>query len=398
MTRRERDPEPRPAGIRKSATYSPELESLRGWAILLVFLFHTISGVTGVLASDMYASPLTAFVTAGHTGVTLFFVLSAFLLSRPFLEEGRGGRLVRRGDFFRRRVLRIMPLYSVAVLIAVILCAGMPDVLWKGLRALFFVSSFAGKSVVIHALMPYSTVWWSLGTEVQFYLLLPFLGSSLRSKPGRIAGVLALIAWGVLYGAVTNDPSWMASESGLRFSLGLPGRAPAFLAGIAASWFVLRHGERIRTASRESAWFRNGGADLLLLVVLLALGSLLQHVSVLGFTAAEQQWPSWHLGESLLWSLVLVLVLLTPIRARRLISNRVFATLGLLSYSLYLVHVPVVLHVLGFLAERGVDFRRDPFSQAATLCVIFAISLGLSALTYRFVERPFLVRKARIDR
>ena len=83
-----------PAGIRDARSYSPELESLRGVACLLVFLFHASgtvdSGAQGV-------GPLRAFVYAGHTGVTLFFVLSAFLLSRPFLAQARGGPRVRWG-------------------------------------------------------------------------------------------------------------------------------------------------------------------------------------------------------------------------------------------------------------------------------------------------------------
>jgi peptidoglycan/LPS O-acetylase OafA/YrhL len=397
MTNLERKSEPRPAGIRKSAAYSPELESLRGWAILLVFLFHTISGVTGVATSDMKVSPALSFVTAGHTGVTLFFVLSAYLLSRPFLEQARRGRPVRLGDFFRRRALRIMPLYTAAVCTAVVLCFEKSGVLLDGLRAVFFTTSFSGQSVVISSLMPYSAVWWSLGTEAQFYLVLPLLGLCLGSRTGRACGLAIVVAWAVVYGIVTSDRSLMATEAGLRFSLGLPGRAPAFLSGIAAAWLVSRHGARIADVARKQAWLRNGGSDLLLFCVLWVLGRLLQRVGVLGFARTERYWPSWHLAESALWCLVLVLVVLAPLRARFLISNRVLATLGLLSYSLYMVHVPIVLHVIGFLAAHDVAFQGDWLSEATTLVGIFAICLALSALTYRFIERPFLVRKARID-
>jgi peptidoglycan/LPS O-acetylase OafA/YrhL len=389
--------ESRPAGIRASSAYSPELESLRGWAILLVFVFHIYSGVTGIDWTGKPVSPWLAFVTAGHTGVTLFFVLSAFLLSRPFLEEERRRHPVRLVDFYRRRVLRIMPLYAVAIVVAVVLCLDMPGAVVKGFRALFFVTSFMGKSVVIHALMPYSTVWWSLGTEVQFYLALPVLGFCLRTRGGRWLGIGILIVWAVLYGIATSDPEWMASEAGLRFGLGLPGRAPAFLAGIGAAWLVSRHGERIRAAARNARWLERGGSDGLLFAALAGLGLLLQRVSFLGFTSAERIWPIWHLAESALWGLILLLVVLMPIRVRPLVSNPVLARVGLLSYSLYLVHVPILLHALVWLTQHDVAFRANVATRVLTIVGILGLCLAVSALTYRFIERPFLLRKARID-
>ena len=103
-----------PAGIQPGA-YMPELESLRGLAILLVVSYHMgllEIGTTIDPASIPY--PLS-FVRAGHTGVSLFFVLSAFLLSQPFIAEARGGRRVVRRRYCARRVLRILPLYYTAV-------------------------------------------------------------------------------------------------------------------------------------------------------------------------------------------------------------------------------------------------------------------------------------------
>ena len=80
---RQREGAKAPAGIRDASHYAPQLESLRGVAILLVALFHA----DGMLLSmgqnvtiGVKVSPLAAFVHAGHTGVTLFFVLSAILL------------------------------------------------------------------------------------------------------------------------------------------------------------------------------------------------------------------------------------------------------------------------------------------------------------------------------
>lgn len=95
-----------------------EVECLRGLAIALVVAHHLHGFLYGGGAAPLAHVPeaLRAVLLGGHTGVSLFFVLSGFLLSRPFLAEARGGRRVRVAGYAARRVLRVMPLYVVVVL------------------------------------------------------------------------------------------------------------------------------------------------------------------------------------------------------------------------------------------------------------------------------------------
>lgn len=385
----------RPAGIRASASFFPELEALRGWAILLVFFFHADGAVTGDGRIGTTVSPLLAFVTAGHTGVTLFFILSAFLLARPFLKEGDGGRRVDLRNFYRRRVLRIMPLYAAAVGVAVTFSFSNAGAVVDGLRALFFLNSFTGS---VASLIPYSAVWWSLATEVQFYLALPLLGVALRSPMGRRIGVAALLVWAIAYAILTSDHTLLSSGARFRLNLSLPGRVPAFLCGISAAWFVMHYGERIRAAMQKKAWLRNGGSDLLLLASLFALGLLLQKVTYRGFIPSAIHMPAWHVAESLLWTTVLLLIVLAPLRMRAVISNRVMGILGLLSYSLYLIHEPILFFGLGPLVGRGVPLDIDVILRGLAFAAAFALCVTLSAVTYRLIERPFLVRKEKVGR
>jgi len=92
-----------------------EIEALRGLAIALVVLFHT----NGILT----LAPVTvgrdvslpgAFILAGHIGVSLFFLLSGFLLTPAFIREATDGQRVDRRAYFRRRALRILPALSAA--------------------------------------------------------------------------------------------------------------------------------------------------------------------------------------------------------------------------------------------------------------------------------------------
>jgi peptidoglycan/LPS O-acetylase OafA/YrhL len=361
----------------------------------LVFLFHADGVITGHDRIGTLVSPAQAFMTAGHTGVTLFFILSAFLLARPFLIEGRGGPVVQRRNFYRRRILRIMPLYTATILVAVALSLENPGVLIDGLRALFFLNSFTG---TVASLVPYSAVWWSLATEIQFYLVLPLLGLCLRTKAGRLLGLAVLISWAIGFAIVASQPQLLSGDLRFRLSLSLLGRAPAFLAGIAACWLVLRHGERIRAAVGRNVWLRNGGSDALLLVVLFGLGLVLQQVTTLGFIRAEISAPTSRLAESFLWTLVLLLVLLAPLRSRRLITNGAFTTLGRFSYSFYLIHEPILFFGLIRLISLDFPLDVDLILRGGVFALFFLLCFAISALSYYVIERPFLLRKARIDR
>src|SRR5262249_19685971 len=267
-----------PAGIRRGSTYFPELESLRGLAILLVFVFHADGVLLAPFRSHVGAqSPLPlAFVWAGHSGVTLFFVLSAFLLSLPFFDEANGGPPVSRRHFYERRALRILPLYVAVVVVGTILTSRALTDLWRGLPYLAFLES---KPNLPTPMPPFSDVWWSLATEVQFYALLPLVALAFgRSRRITLALVAAYaVAYAALaLGVVVHLEPWLRSQS-------VVGRGPLFLFGILAAWLYRRHGEAVRAQLAANRWLAAGGADLLLVIVFLALALLLRWSNAWGF-------------------------------------------------------------------------------------------------------------------
>ena len=75
-------------------------------------------------------------------------------------------------------------------------------------------------------------------------------------------------------------------------------------------------------------------------------------MTFLGFYNAEVHWHEWHVAEAGLWTLIKLLVLLTPIKLGFLFDSRLLSLLGVLSYSLYLVHMPIVVYVLGALRSE----------------------------------------------
>jgi peptidoglycan/LPS O-acetylase OafA/YrhL len=380
-------------GLGRKSTFLPELESVRGIAVLLVFAFHT-----DVLVRFPFIEPTStlaqAFVRAGYTGVDLFFVLSAFLLSLPFLVEAKGGRRVGLRDYFMRRALRILPLYFTAVLVGTVLCAKQPGDLRHALPYLLFLNWLPRVSV---ALEPYSTVWWSLTTELQFYLLLPLLPLFLRSRPGRWAGVLFLATYAVAYAAMVRGRLHMGSvQAELSFLNSVFGRGPLFLSGIAAAAIYQGVGDW----PRRSRWLRLGVADGLLLTLVVVNAVFLRWlVSIGGARQMAAPDQAWHIVNGALWAAFILLLLLAPLRLKALFSNRALARLGILSYSVYLVHHPFMKQGLAAIRRAFPHHLYGPWSPAdfTAVLVLSTGCLGLSALTYRFIERPFLVRKARFD-
>jgi peptidoglycan/LPS O-acetylase OafA/YrhL len=379
-----------PMGIREASNFLPVLESLRGVAILLVFFFHADGLINPTPFTGILVSPLSAYVHAGHTGVTLFFVLSAFLLSRPYVSKEIGTRRISTAQFFRRRALRILPLYWFAVIASsVVHTVREGGEFATGLPYLFFLNSFPGAS---QPMFPFSDVWWSLATEAQFYLLLPILGGLARYRAGRYV----IVAMGVAYAA--GYVIAVSAGLSLKTALALTGRLPAFAIGGAASWVYLRYGDSLKRRLHAAAWLRHGGADLVLFAVLTAMGFLLREVVFRGFYSAETSWHGWHVAEALLWALVVLLVLLAPIRIGVLLSHAWIGVVGRLSYSLYLVHMPILFYSLyprrGAIPELFQGW--NPTSLAA-VGVCLAIALALSTITYWAIERPFLRSKSRVS-
>jgi len=379
-----------PAGIRDAAHYIPQLEALRGVAILLVFLFHAdaLLSPTGYPMIGTWVSPLAAFVHAGHTGVTLFFVLSAFLLSRAFIVEARGGRPVSRRRFLARRALRILPLYWIAVIFFSWLDPSDEPLLSKALPHMLLLDSFPGATL---RMFPYSDVWWSLSTEAQFYVVLALSSFLLRTKLGR----RTFLAFVLLY---LGSYFYMASgRLSPKLWVNLFGRGSAFLIGAGAAWIYERFGLQIRERCARWRPARWGASDLILIGLLLGLGSLLREVVFVGFDAAEWTWHVWHVLESLLWASILLLTLLVPLRLGPLLANRAMGTVGILSYSMYLFHLPILFEIIDrrrFVTPEA--YRGWTATSLATVLACLCISLAVSTLTYLLIERPVLKRKARI--
>ncbi len=366
-----------PAGLRSPQRYLPQLESLRGWAIILVVLFHYV-GILG--AGGLYAlesSPVWLQVmAAGNTGVTLFFVLSGFLLVQPFVLAAGSGERVDVAKFYFARILRIVPLYYSAIFIAWLITGNA-----ESLKALLFMP-------VGFEVFPYSVPWWSLCTELQFYILLPWIMLGLRHRTGRWLVMVGGLSWLILHAYFFLQPQWLMDHRNDWIQSSVFGRGPAFLIGGLCGSVYLRQG---------CAWlFDHPRFQVLLAAALLAaLLLLMRWYGMTGQQAARMAMPLYHSLEALLWGGLLLCSLGLASWLKGLFINPLFGHFGSISYSLYLVHVPVQFYLLYPLVAIS-DGAVSALQVLMAVVGSFLMSWGLALLCYQLIEQPFLKLKAHL--
>jgi len=389
------------------------IEGLRGIAAGSVMLGHTFIGLGAssfVLPAIVY--PLTGLLLQG---LTLFFVLSGFLLYRPFASAIVNGRTAPRArDFFRNRVLRIWPAYLVILgLVGFVFGVAVLDpgagfdaeggVGYLTDPVLLVTNVFLIQSWFPGTLLTGLDVSWSLSPEVTFYLLLPVmaaLGMRLVGRLPRVAAALTPALLLLVVGLVGRFVSVLAVRdahpSGLAAGTGglawsnvlqrsIVGQGDLFALGMIAAVVVVTaqrlDPERVRRL-RVVAW-----------------SAMLGGVLVVSFAGSSENGVVFTVMAVVCSSGVLVLLLPGQGRAARggvrLLESLPLRAAGLCSYSIYLWHLPVIL----FLREHVEAATYDSVSSMPISAVWVAVpTFLLSTLTYRYVEAPAMRRKARTDR
>ena len=307
------------------------------------------------------------FARSATTGVTLFFVLSGFLITTLLLEEhARFGRIELR-RFYERRLLRLMP--ALVLVLAVFGAYSIADrtVSAPIVAPAFYVANFwlaSGRSLGVFDHL------WSLSMEEQFYLLWPVVLALTLRRSRRaaavvtIAGVLISLGVGVLLAATHHEGvNWV------RVRFGPDTRAHALLLGCLGAALC---SSLVRTP----------------LVRRLCVPAVA--VCALASMTSDGSWLQ-HLVWRPLVALAGVVLVLAMLDERSLLTRgaswRPLVALGRISYGLYLWHFPIYS-----LVPRHVGSL--PFAIRSALLV--ALSLAAATLSYRWIEQPFLRLKERL--
>ncbi len=377
-----------------SAGHIRGLDGLRAMAATMVFVFH----VWGQIGSpDISVSffglsfRLEPAIHFGAQGVTLFFVISGFLLSQPFWLELIGrGPTVRIRHYLVRRFLRIYPAYLVAVL----LFALVYDVAHPLSSRIIMVATHL---LLVHnfsevTVFNLSAPLWSVATEFQLYLLLPVVfwlfcflkGKGVRdwlSAPGIyvVAGITGALMWPALTTLVEKaqlDPRLVVAGGQVLPSLPIFGFTH-FAAGImmAFMYLKLRGYLPFRRAIHARA------------VEILAFLSLLAVMLVALFSPTIGVAPSGWPGLPLLFASLVIWVSLGGAKGGLtwFLELAPVRWVGLISYSFYLYHDFVLWNVYHRLPLTGLGAWVN--SNLVKGLVAYALTLVVAGISYAFVER-----------
>jgi peptidoglycan/LPS O-acetylase OafA/YrhL len=303
-------------------------------------------------------------------GLFLFFVLSGYLLYAPWVRAALGRSpepSLRR--YLRRRAARILPAYYAALAGSILLlyqARGTPGVDLPDKGDLWLFAVF-GQNFSRDTLLTLNTPLWTLAVEVCFYLALPLLGL-LAMRGGRRGALLVPML------TLVAGLAWNATVAGRGASPILTFALPAMLPYFACGMLVRALIEERRLPHAAGTW-----ALALAGVALVAADALWHETSDVGFLERTLR----DLPAAAGFALVLAAIRLSPAVARPL-GREPLAHLGLVSYGVYLWHVPLML------ALRSWGLL--PLSFLPGLAVALLASVAVASVSWVVLERPVLNR------
>jgi peptidoglycan/LPS O-acetylase OafA/YrhL len=368
-----------------SARRIPELDGLRGVAVLLVLVWHFGYGANSANGHH-WLSYLIDASSLFWSGVDLFFVLSGFLIGGILIDTRNSPNYFT--TFYTRRVFRIIPIYLVVVGVFY-LCwtAGVPgrlpgsDWLFGKAEPWYTYATFTqniryatGPSNVANWLRP----TWSLAIEEQFYLILPAV---IWFVPRR--HLPYLLGTAILAAPLLRLLLDLHYSQGKIASFNLmPCRADALLLGVAAALVVRQPSvwESLQRQRRVLAW-----------VSIMMLAGLPFFIL---FKVADPFQSLWMSTVGLSWLALMYLGLLLLALAYsdgwlgRILRNPWFKALGTISYGVYLIHMPVL--GLTFAISRGKSPWAEIPAERGLVLLALALSITIAYLSWTVFEKPLL--------
>ncbi|NEJ46618.1 acyltransferase [Rhizobium leguminosarum] len=351
----------------------PELDGIRGAAVLMVVLLHTLFGIMAPGFQYQIPKPLFGLIFRGAGGVDLFFVLSGFLIGGILVDHRSADNYFK--VFWIRRAARILPVYLLLMVTYVF-----ASHIGQTVEAPWFHAFLMVDQLPIWSYLTFTQnyfmafentggarwvgITWSLAVEEQFYLIFPFVVFFLPKKSiMKIALAILILA------PILRSYLWARYS----FYVGYfptPARADGLMFGVVAAYLI---------RSPKLQWF----ADRRVLLDILA-----------GVAIVTLMWGVQWVGESGAYSLrsalfayAIVRIFITDGVYRKILRSRFMVFMGLISYSFYMYHQAINGLFHGYFLSQVP--RVETWSGVAVGVSVLLVSGALATLSTRYFEKPF---------
>ena len=363
------------------------LDSLRGFSTILIVVYHTffVSGYTVA-----HADSIGAYIDRLNVGVAIFFVLSGFLIFRPFAHSLiHGSPLPKTRNYYLKRAARILPGYWLALFVL------------AGLDALTIVntSGFIRNVFIVHSFTEHNVFTgirqaWTLAVEMSFYVVVPaFAYVFVRQARRRIASVSVaalLKALSALFlGAyafrlfIHQIDFWFLDTA----HIWLPSHMDTLALGMGLAVLVEAPASA-KTLSKLKNFIANHTGSFVVCSVFVWLISANINMAI-GLNRTE-----FHidlLGHFLYGIASVLLVAPFCVDSQALLvkamSFRLFTWLGTISYGIYLWHMAFLG---GNFAEKYMPYTENDGQVLLRFLVVLPASIAIASLSYYVLERPIM--------
>jgi peptidoglycan/LPS O-acetylase OafA/YrhL len=390
---------------RKDVGRFASLDGYRAVAAIGVLVYH-VAGYARISTGD---NPLAMFVhNVGNFGVAVFFLLSGFLLYRPFAAAHfRGTAPPEPVGYLRRRLVRIWPAYTVAL--GAFLALGLNTA--RNVGPDYYFTLFTLTQVYRRAYgFAGLAVAWTLCVEVAFYLALPLLAGGIRylgrgattarmKLEAQVAGLATMYAVALIYRWLVAAPAQYDTVSYpfAVFHLWLPNFLDWFALGmllaVCSVWTDLGRALPAALQRLADTWWLSWLAGAVCFgVLMVARGGGLDDAGGLARETPELMFLRFFLNGAAAFFFLLPAILATTRDdpGNRALSHVVPMYLGTVSYGIYLWH-KVFLDKL----KEGHEVGASRYSFWVMLALVFGLAVLAASLSYFLVEKPFLRFKDR---
>ena len=346
-----------------------EIDGLRFLAIFPVVVQHLSERLernTVIAFQQGYEFDISTFITnRGFIGVYIFFIISGFILAKPFAAfRLKGGRKISLKSYYVRRITRLEPPYIIVMIVISVALLVMGYFSWSELYPHLAASIFYMHSIIYHSWSIINPPVWTLEIEVQFYIMAPFLALgifAIKNKRVRRFGLIGVI----------------------------------LILLLLQDYFDVAHGYTVLTILAHIHYFIIG--FLLVDIYLnewengIIKRAYFNYLAILSFVGAMVLW-SWdhYLINRILFALSLFILVYSVFRSTWV--NRFFTlpwitAIGGMCYTIYLIHLPIIEFFITYSKEIQVS-NIFTINFIIQLLLLIPILLTFSIVFYLLIEKP----------